>query len=73
MPLTLSPMGKEAEVRRIGGKEAVRRHLEELGIAAGSVVTVVAEAAGSMIISVKGARIAVGLDLANHIEVSPLQ
>lgn len=69
MPLTMSPKGQEVEIKKVGGKDEVRRHLEELGFVAGGVVTVVTEAAGNMIVNVKGARIAVGMDLANHIFV----
>lgn len=67
MPLTMSPKGKEVTIQRIGGKDEVRRHLEELGFVAGGLVTVVSEAAGNMIVNVKGARIAIGRELANHI------
>lgn len=69
MPLTMSPKGEQLEIRKIGGKEEIRRHLEELGFVAGSFVTVIAENAGSMIVNVKGARIAIGKDLANRILV----
>ena len=54
---------------RIGGKDEVRRHLEELGFVTGGLVTVVSEAAGNMIVNVKGARIAIGREMANHIFV----
>ena len=64
MPLTMSPKGQEVKIVRIGGKDEVRRHLEELGF-----VTVVSEAAGNMIVNVKGARIAIGREMANHIFV----
>lgn len=67
MPLTMSPKGKEVTIQRISGKDEVRRHLEELGFVAGGLVTVVSETAGNMIVNVKGARIAIGRELANHI------
>ncbi|MCM1284161.1 MAG: ferrous iron transport protein A [Muribaculaceae bacterium] len=69
MPLTMSPKGEQVEIKKISGREEVRRHLEELGFVAGSFVTVVAENAGSMIVNVKGARIAIGKETANRIFV----
>ena len=69
MPLTMSPKGQEVEIKKISGKDEVRRHLEELGFVAGGFVTVVTEAAGNMIVNVRGARIAVGRELAKHIFV----
>ena len=67
MPLTMSPKGKEVTIQRISGKDEVRRHLEELGFVAGGLVTGGSEAAGNMIVNVKGARVAIGRELANHI------
>ena len=69
MPLTMTPKGKEVAIQRINGKDEVRRHLEELGFVAGGFVTVVSEAAGNMIVTVKGARVAIGKEMANHILV----
>ena len=67
MPLTMPPKGQEEKIIRIGGKDEVRRHLGELGFVAGGLVTVVSEAAGNMIVNVKGARIAIGREMAAHI------
>lgn len=67
MPLTMSPKGTEVTIQKIGGKDEVRRHLEELGFVAGGLVTVVSEVSGNMIVNVKGARIAIGREMANHI------
>ena len=67
MPLTMSPKGQEVKIIRIGGRDKVRRHLGELGFVAGGLVTVVSEAAGNMIVNVKGARIAIGREMAAHI------
>ena len=67
MPLTMSPKGQEVKIVRIGGKDEVKRHLEELGFVTGGFVTVVSEAAGNMIVNVKGARIAIGREMATHI------
>jgi ferrous iron transport protein A len=65
----MSPKGEEIKIRKIGGKDEVRRHLEELGFVAGGLVTVVSEVSGNMIVNVKGSRIAIGRELATHIFV----
>lgn len=70
MPLTMYTKGEPAEIKKISGRDETRRHLEELGFVAGSFVTVVSEAAGNMIVTVKGTRIAVDRELAGHIFVS---
>lgn len=69
MPLTMSPKGKEIKIQKIGGKDEVRRHLEELGFVTGGFVTVLSEVSGNMIVNVKGSRIAIGRELATHIFV----
>ena len=69
MPLTMSVKGQQVEIKRIAGRDELRRHLEELGFVTGGMVTVVSEAAGNVIVNVKGARIAVGRELASHIFV----
>ncbi|MEG1316117.1 MAG: FeoA family protein, partial [Oscillospiraceae bacterium] len=47
--------------------DEVRRHLAELGFVAGGEVTVVSEAYGNMILSLKGSRIALDKTMANRI------
>jgi ferrous iron transport protein A len=65
----MSPKGKEIKIQKIGGKDEVRRHLEELGFVTGGFVTVLSEVSGNMIVNVKGSRIAIGRELATHIFV----
>ena len=43
MPLSMVNAGEPFTIKRIGGKEEVKRHLEELGFVVGGVVTVVSE------------------------------
>jgi ferrous iron transport protein A len=70
MPLSLSKHGISVEVKRIGGTEAVKKRLESMGFTVGSMVTIVSELAGSLIVSVKDSRIALNQELANRIFVS---
>lgn len=69
MPLTLCPEGEENIIKRIGGKEDIRRHLENLGFVAGGSVTVVSRAAGNIIVNIKESRIAVSREMASKIMV----
>ncbi|MCI8978024.1 MAG: hypothetical protein HFI99_13495 [Lachnospiraceae bacterium] len=41
MPLTLAEVGEENIIRKIGGKQEVKAHLENLGFVVGGAVTVV--------------------------------
>ncbi len=69
IPLTYAGIGEENTVKRIGGSEEVKRHLENLGFTAGSSVTVVSTLAGSVIVNVRGARVAIGKDMAMKIMI----
>ncbi len=69
MPLSMSNAGECQIIKKIGGKEDVRSFLEKLGFVVGGEVTVISEIAGNMIVNVKGARVAIGKDMANKIMV----
>ncbi len=56
-------------VRKISGKDEVRRHLAELGFVVDSDVTVVNEIAGNLIVQVKNSRIALDKAMANRIMI----
>ncbi len=67
MPLLVAPTGEEQMIKRIGGSEAVKRHLQELGFVPGGYVTVVSEIGGNLIVNVKESRVAVDKQLAQKI------
>ncbi len=69
MPLTMVSVNEPNTIIRIGGKEETRRFLENLGFVPGGVVTVISASGGNMIVEIKGARIAIGKDMANKIIV----
>ena len=58
MPLTLAGNNSSVKIRNIGGKQEVRHHLENLGICPGVNILVVKKVNSSLIVSVKGVRIA---------------
>lgn len=69
MPLTMARAGETATIRRISGRDEVRRRLAELGFVVDGHVTVVSETAGNLIVQVKGSRIALDKAMANRIMV----
>ena len=69
MPLTLAEVGEENLIRKIGGKQEVRAHLENLGFVVGAAVTVINAVGGNVIVNIKDSRIAVGREMAQKIIV----
>ena len=75
MPLAMVTAGETVRVSRITGKDEVRQHLAELGFVLGFVldaeVTVVTQMGGSLILEVKGSRVALDASMASRILVQP--
>ena len=69
MPLTMAKAGEALMIRKISGKDAVRRHLAEMGFVVDGAVTVVNEMAGNLIVQVKDSRIALDKSMANRIMI----
>ena len=69
MPLTMVKTGEENTIKKVGGKEEIRKFLEKLGFVTGAAVTVVSEIGGNMIVNIKDSRVAIGKDMANKIMV----
>lgn len=69
MPLTMAKAGEKNTIKKIGGKEDVRRFLETLGFVVGSDVTVVLENNGNVIVNIKESRVAISKEMANKIMV----
>lgn len=69
MPLTLAEVGEENIIKKVGGKQEVKAHLENLGFVVGGVVTVVSAIGGNVIVNVKDSRVAVSREMAQKIMV----
>ncbi|HCI59484.1 FeoA family protein [Ruminococcus sp.] len=69
MPLTFAVIGEENIIRKIGGKQEVRAHLENLGFNVGGAVTVLNTIGGNVIVKVKESRIAISREMAQRIIV----
>lgn len=67
MPLYMASNGQKCLVKKIGGLEATRHHLKNLGFIVGSKITVISQNAGDIIVQVKDARIAISRELAAKI------
>ena len=69
MPLSMVKKGEANIIKRVGGKEEVRKFLGNIGFVVGAAVTVISEIKGNMIVEVKNSRVAIGKDMANKIIV----
>ena len=69
MPLLLAQPGEEAIIRKVGGSPEVRQHLADLGFVVGGDVSVISVIGGSLIVKVKGSRIAISREMAGKIMV----
>ena len=69
MPLTMAKTGDENTIKKIGGKDDVRRFLANLGFVEGVNVKVITAIDGNVIVEVKGSRVAVSRQMAQKIMV----
>ena len=67
MPLSFLKEGEAARVVKVRGKGDLQHHLENLGFVEGAEGKVVSGVAGDLIVSVKGAQVAIGRQAAAHI------
>ena len=69
MLLTLAEVGEENIIKKIGGKQEVRAHLENLGFVVGGAVTIINTIGGNVIVNVKESRIAISKEMAQRIMI----
>ena len=67
MPLSFLGSGETATVAKVRGRGDLHHHLENLGFVEGARVTVTAEAAGDLIVEVKGTQVALDKQVASRI------
>ena len=70
LPLAMAGTDEVVRVERVRGDASLRQHLAELGFVEGSEVKVVSRAAGDVIVTVKGARLALNRSMASRITVA---
>ena len=69
MPLLFADRGKKYEIKKIAGNQDVKKHLEDLGFTTGSMISVISDVSGNLIVNVKDSRIALNRELANKIYI----
>lgn len=69
MPLTLAIPGTENLIRKVGGGQEVRSHLEDLGFVPGGTVTVISTIGGNLIVNIKESRVAISREMAGKIMI----
>lgn len=70
VPLSFLRSGEQAYVVKVRGGEELQRHLESMGFVAGAQVKAVSQAAGNMIVEVKGTQVALSQQVALKIVTS---
>ena len=69
LPLSLAEQGEENIIKRVGGNQETKKHLEDLGFVVGGEVTVVNSLGGNVIVNVKDTRVAISEEMARKIMV----
>ena len=67
MPLTMACPNDKFLIKKIIGKEEVRRFLENLGFVAGAEVSVISKMCGNVIVQIKESRVAISKEMAQKI------
>lgn len=67
MPLSFLRNGETALIAKVRGKNDLHHHLKTLGFVEGARIKVVSEAAGDLIVEVKGTQVALNRQVAAHI------
>ncbi len=69
MPITMIAPGQTSQIRKITGKDEIRRFLSALGFVEGEYVSIVNDMGGNLILNIKGTRVALDKALAQRIIV----
>ena len=69
LPLSLAQQGEENIIKRVGGNQETKKHLEDLGFVVGGEVTVITSLGGNVIVNVKDTRVAISEEMARKIMV----
>ena len=69
MPLLFAGVGEDNIIRKVGGNQETKKHLEDLGFVVGGTVAVVSEISGNLIVKVKDSRVAISREMAGKIMI----
>ena len=68
-PLTYATVNETNVIKKVNGKPEIKKHLEDMGFVTGSLIRVVSEVNGSLIVSVKDVKVALDKQLAGKIMI----
>lgn len=69
MPLTFADINEDSVIKKVGGSQEIKHHLENLGFVPGSSIYVVSKTNGNIIVKVKNTRVAISEELAKKIMI----
>ena len=69
MPLLLAGVGEDNIIRKVGGSQELKKHLEDLGFTVGGAVTVMNTIGGNLIVKIKESRVAISKEMASKIMI----
>ena len=69
LPLNYAQAGEEQIIKKLGGSQVVRQHLQDLGFNVGERVMIISALGGNIIVKVKDTRVAVSSELASRIMI----
>lgn len=69
MPLTLAEVGEDKIIKKVGGSDEIRKHLEDIGFVSGGSILLINKLSGNVIVDVKGSRVAISEEMARRIMV----
>lgn len=69
LPLTFAKEGEEITVVKVGGNDAAKQHLADLGFVEGAIITVIASNNGNLIVNLKGTKLAITKEMAQKVMV----
>lgn len=72
LPLSTLSTGSHALVQNIRGRDEAKTFLENLGLVANTKISIVSKVGGSVIVNVKGSKIAISKALAAKVMAAPL-
>ena len=69
LPLNYADKNTELIIKKVGGTDAVKQHLADMGFVAGQEVSIVNTVGGNVIVNVKNVRVAISEELAKKIMI----
>ena len=69
IPLTYATVNETNVIKKVNGKPEIKKHLEDMGFVTGSLIRVISEVNGSLIVSVKDVKVALDKQLAQKIMI----